>query len=62
MDRLVRIIFVIVLLALIALSIWLPSLLPVNWRAIIGWIGLSGLGIGGVILLVAWIYATAMRS
>jgi len=62
MDRLVRIIFLIVLLAVIALCIWLPSLLPMNWRAVIGWITLSGVGIAAVILLVAWSYATAMRS
>lgn len=62
MDRLVRIIFFIVVIALIALCIWLPSLMPLEWRAVIGWIALSGCGIMAVILIIAWGYANAMRS
>jgi len=62
MDRVVRIIALLVIIALLALSVWAPSLIPVGIRALIGWIAVSLVGIGAVLLFVMWTFAQAMRS
>lgn len=62
MDRLVRIIALLVIIGLIGLSVWLPSFIPMSIRAIIGWVLLSAIGIGAVILFVLYTLAQAMRA
>ena len=49
-------------LALIALAIWLPSLLPLGVLAFLGHVLLTLGGIGGVVFLIMWLLAAGMKS
>lgn len=49
-------------LALVALVLWLPSLLPTAILAFIGWAALSAAGIAGIALFLLSAFADAMKS
>lgn len=49
-------------LSLVALAIWLPSLIPAAALGIIGWAALSLAGTAAVAFLVMWLLAGSMAS
>lgn len=62
MSKLLSLIPVVICLALLAAACWWPSLVPVPWRAAIGWVVLTVAPILAVAYFVMGALASHMRS